>query len=259
MQSGALTRISGSSNVEEDFSECHDLAEKYPDKLRKLVEMWWAEAGKYNVLPLDDRFQERLLGRATLEKEKTSFVYYPGTARIPEGSAPSTHNRSFTITAEVEIPIDGIGGKAEGPICAVGGTTSGWSLYIKDRRLVYCYNYIGKRLYIRSTKEVPVGEKVKLRYEFEKTGQERFGAGGIGRLYINNDKVGEGQIPHTSKFRYSLDESFDIGRDSASPVSEEYKAGAQFTGGIIERVEVDLAGEKHIDPEAEARIHIKRQ
>jgi hypothetical protein len=118
---------------------------------------------------------------------------------------------------------------------------------------------LSRRLYIRSTKEVPIGEKVKLRYEFEKTGQEKFGAGGIGRLYINNDKVGEGQIPHTAKFRYSLDESFDIGRDSASPVSEEYKAGAQFSGGVIERVVIDLAGERHIDPEAEARIHLKRQ
>jgi hypothetical protein len=118
---------------------------------------------------------------------------------------------------------------------------------------------LSKRLYIRSTKEVPVGEKVKLRYEFEKTGQEKFGTGGIGRLYINNYKVGEGQIPHTAKFRYSLDESFDIGRDSASPVSEEYEAGAQFSGGVIERVVIDLAGERQIDPEAEARIHLKRQ
>ena len=114
-------------------------------------------------------------------------------------------------------------------------------------------------MYIRSTKEVPIGGKVKLRYEFEKTGQEKDGAGGIGRLYINDEKVGEGQIPRTIGFRYSFDESFDIGRDSASPVSEEYKAGAQFTGGIIERVVIDLAGERHIDPEAEARAHMKRQ
>lgn len=125
--------------------------------------------------------------------------------------------------------------------------------------MVYCYNYLSKRLYIRSTKEIPTGEKVKLRYEFEKTGQERFGAAGTGRLYINNEKVGEGHIPRTAKFRYSLDESFDIGRDSASPVSEEYEAGAQFRGGIIERVVIDLAGERHIDPEAEARIHLQRQ
>src|SRR5262249_14355216 len=147
------------------------------------------------------------------------------TVRIPEGSAPHTVNRSHTITAEVEILANG----AEGPICAIGGISSGWSLYIKDHLLVYCYNYLGNRIYIRSTKEVPIGKKVNLRYQFEKTGKEKFGAGGIGRLYINNEKVGEGQIPTTMKFRYSLDESFDIGCDSASPVSEEYKALAQFT------------------------------
>jgi hypothetical protein len=164
-------------------------------------------------------------------------------------------NRSYTVTAEVEIPSSG----TEGPVCAIGGSSSGWAFYIKDRRLIYCYNYLGKRTYIRSTKEVPTGKKVKLRYQFEKTGQEKYGAGGIGRLYINGDKVGEGQFPTTMKFRYSLDESFDIGRDSASPVSEEYKAGAQFTGGNIEKVVVDLAGERHIDHEAETRIAMKRQ
>lgn len=112
---------------------------------------------------------------------------------------------------------------------------------------------------MRSTKEVPVGRKVKLRYEFEKTGQEKYGAGGIGRLYIDDEKVAEGQIPHTSKFCYSFDEGFDIGRDSGSPVSEEYKAGSLFTGGNIERVVIDLVGERYIDPEAEARIHMNRQ
>jgi arylsulfatase len=194
------------------------------------------------------------------EKEKTSFVYYPGTARIPEDSVPRTQNRSFTITAEVEIPArdPDEGSRTEGPICAIGGTSLGWSLYIKDSRLVYCYNYLSKRLYIRSTKEVPIDGKVKLRYEFEKTGQEKFGAGGICRLFINDDKVGEGQILLTAKFRYSFGESFDIGRDSVSSVIEEYNARAQFSDGNIESVVIDLAGERHMDPEAEARIHLQR-
>lgn len=195
-------------------------------------------------------------GRAALEKEKTSFTYYPGTVRIPEGSAPHTVNRSYSITAEVDIPADG---KVEGPICAIGGTGSGWSLYIKDRLLVYCYNFLTKLTYIRSTKQVPVGKKVNLRYEFEKTGQEKYGAGGIGRLYFDEEKVGEGQIPRTIGFRYSFDESFDIGRDTASPVTDEYKAGSRFTGGNIEKVVIDLTGERHVDHEAEARIAMKRQ
>ena len=111
----------------------------------------------------------------------------------------------------------------------------GFSLYIKDSRLVFCYNHLSKRTYIRSTNEVPVGEKLKLRYEFEKTGQEKHGAGGIGRIYINNEKVGEAQIPRTAGFRYSADESFDIGRDSASPVSEEYKAGHNSLVGTLRK------------------------
>ena len=78
-------------------------------------------------------------------------------------------------------------------------------------------------------------------------------------MYINNEKVGEAQIPKTVKFRYSADESFDIGRDSASPVTDEYKAGAEFTGGNIERVVIDLADEKQIDHEAETRVAMKRQ
>jgi hypothetical protein len=86
----------------------------------------------------------------------------------------------------------------------------------------------------------------------------RFGAGGIGRLYINDGKVGEGEIPRTVRFRYSLDESFDIGRDAGSPVTDEYKAGAQFTGKIM-KVIVNLAGEKHHDPEAGAKVAMKRQ
>jgi arylsulfatase len=242
-------------NAEEDFSECHDLANKNPQKLHELIEMWWAEVGKYNVLPLDDRFQARVWDRLVLEKNKTSYTYYPGAVRIPETTAPRTSNRSYTITADVEISPSG----AEGPICAIGGSSSGWSLYIKDRRLTYCYNRLSKRIYIRSTKEVPTGKKVKLRYEFEKIGKEKFGAGGIGRLYINGEKVGEGEIPRTNKFRYSLDESFDIGGDSASPVTQEYKAGAQFTGGHIEKVVLDFADERQIDHEAEARIAMKRQ
>ena len=112
--------------------------------------------------------------------------------------------------------------------------------------------------YVRSTKEVPVGKSVKLRFEFEKTGQEKFGAGGIGRLYINDEKVGEGQIPRTVKFMYANYEGFDIGIDTGTPVTDEYKPGARFTGKI-EKVMIDLFGERHIDPEAETKAVLKSQ
>lgn len=124
--------------------------------------------------------------------------------------------------------------------------------------LVHCYNYGGNCYYLRSSKEVPTGGIAKLLFEFKKTGQEKYGAGGIGRLYINGSEAGEGSIPQTIKFVYSLDESFDIGRDTGSPVTEEYKADAQFSG-TINKVVIDLAGERLVDREAETRVAMDGQ
>jgi arylsulfatase A-like enzyme len=240
-------------NVEDDFSEYDDLASKNPDKLRQLVEMWWAEAGKYNVLPLDDRKQERLVAREALG-ERTTYTFYPGTVRVPQGAAPHTKNRSHSITAEVEIPAEG----AEGPICVNGGISSGWSFYIKDHLLGYCYNNNGKVYYVRSTKKIPTGKLCTLKFEFEKTGKEKYGAGGIGRLYMNDEKVGEEDIPKTVRFIYSLDETFDIGMDTGTPVTTEYINGARFTGKI-KKVRIDLLGERHIDHDAESKLAMTRQ
>jgi hypothetical protein len=117
---------------------------------------------------------------------------------------------------------------------------------------------MGELYYVRSTKEVPAGKNLKLRFEFDKTGQEKFGAGGIGRLYINDDKVGEGHIPRTVKFMYANCEGFDIGIDTGTPVTDEYKPSARFTGKI-EKVMIDLFGERHIDSEAETRAVLKSQ
>jgi hypothetical protein len=117
---------------------------------------------------------------------------------------------------------------------------------------------MGELYYVRSTKEVPAGKNVKLRFEFEKTGQAKFGAGGISRLYINDDKVGEGQIPRTVKFMYANYEGFDIGIDTGTPVTDEYKPSARFTGKI-KKVMIDLFGERHVDPEAETKAVLKSQ
>jgi len=114
------------------------------------------------------------------------------------------------------------------------------------------------QLHGRSTKEVPLGKNVELRFEFEKTGQEKFGAGGIGWLYINDEKVGESQISRTVKFMYTDYEGFDIGIDTGTPVTDEYKPGTRFTGKI-ERVMIDLFGERHIDHEAETKAVLKSQ
>jgi arylsulfatase len=256
-------------NLDQDPSECHDLMENHEltnlkdpmvQKLIQLVGLWWAEAGRYNVLPLDDRFVERMLSgvKALMDAStRMKVTFYPGAVRIPEPDSPNTLNRSWSMTAEIEIPEKG----AEGPICATGGDTNGWSLYMKDGKVVYCYNLIARDFtYIRSENKVLPGRH-KIFYEFEKTGQQ-LGAGGVGRIYLDGKKVAEGKILRTVAFGASLSETMDIGCDKGSPVTPEYKARAEFTGKII-KVDFDLKQDLHHDPEKHAetstRVAMMRQ
>ena len=237
-------------DLEKDPSECHDLMagrqitdldDPMAKKLIELVGLWWAEAGRHSVLPLDDRFQERGLAREGLQT-RTKFRFLPGAIRVPEHAAPNTMNRSWSADAEVEIPAGG----AEGPILVMGGDTNGWSLYLKVGKPTFCYNLGAVQLtYIRAEEVVEPGKHI-IRYEFEKRGTEKFGAGGVGRLFVDGDKVAEGEIPRTSAFGYSLDETFDVGCDKGAPVTDEYPALAAFTGKII-KVDIDLKPDLTID------------
>jgi hypothetical protein len=187
-------------------------------------------------MPLDDRFQARGLGRESLASKRTKFTFYPGMVRVPEHVAPNTMNRSWAAEAIVEIPAAG----AEGPIVVMGGDTNGWSLYLKRGVPTFCYNLASVEVtYIRAQKALTAGRHV-VRYEFEKRGKEPFGAGGVGRLFVDGQKVAEGEIPTTTAFGYSLDETFDVGCDKGAPVTNEYRALASFTGKIV-RIDVDLA------------------
>jgi arylsulfatase A-like enzyme len=239
-------------DLEKDPGEAHDLmAERDASnlespaakKLIELVGLWWAEAGRYGVLPLDDRFAQRGLGRAGLAADRTQFRFFPGAVRIPEHVAPDTKNRSWSVEAEVDIPPDG----ASGPIVVMGGDTAGWSLYVKDLKPAFCHNLAAQQLtYIRGAKPLPAGRH-KVRFEFEKTGKEPFGAGGVGRLFVDGQKVGEGAIPRTAAFGYSLDETFDVGCDKGAPVTDEYPPLASFTGTIVQ-IDVDLKPDLTTDP-----------
>ena len=159
------------------------------------------------------------LARARVARIDPNEVHLlPGAVRIPEHVAPNTMNRSWAAEAQVEIPRGG----AEGPIVVMGGDTNGWSLYLKERhrRSVTTSPSI-ELTYIRAAKPVAPGRHV-VRYEFEKRGKEPFGAGGIGRIFVDGQKVAEGEIPTTTAFGYSLDETFDIGCDKGAPVTDEY-------------------------------------
>jgi arylsulfatase len=117
-------------HVEKDFSEAKNLARENPRKLRELQDLWWSEAAKYNVLPLDDRMGERTDAtiRPSLTRGRTKFTYYPGMKRITEGSAPATRNRDWSVTADVEIPQGG----AEGVLATIGGRFAGWGLSLMN-------------------------------------------------------------------------------------------------------------------------------
>ena len=195
-------------------------------KTIELVGLWWAEAGRYNVLPLDDRFQERSLARESLASTRTKFTFYPGAVRIPEHVAPNTMNRSWAVEAIVEIPkrrrrrADRGHGRRHQRLVALpqGGQAD---VLLQPRRH-------RAHLHPRRRSAIAPGPHV-VRYEFEKRGKEPFGAGGVGRIFVDGQKVAEGEIPTTAAFGYSLDETFDIGCDKGAPVTDEYRALASFT------------------------------
>lgn len=242
-------------HVEQDFSECHDLANEYPEKVRELEALWWAEAGRYNVLPLDARGALRVLGQPRPTAGRRRFVYYPSGAPVESAAAVNVKNRSHTITAQVVIPQGG----AEGVLLADGGRFGGYSLYVKSGRLTYAYNFLDRERHtIVANADVPVGA-CELGFAFEKTGPERFGAGGVGRLYINGNLVGEGIIPRTVPFVYALGGCLQCGRDEGNPVTDDYASPFPFTG-IIKRVIVELdPGDAPRDLQQEARIEMARQ
>lgn len=226
-------------DLTKDFSEANDLAEANPQKLKELQAIFEQEAQKYNVYPLDDRFAERAAdpNRPSVTRGRTVFTYAAGTTRIPEGSAPAIYRRSHRITAEIELPPRG----AEGVIIAAGGSSAGYTLYVKGGRLVYEYNFFGKRRSkVTSNKPLPAG-KVRVAFDYEQGKGKEPTSGGTGKLFINGQPAGEGPIERVAPFRFSATETLDIGMDLGAPVSETYRAQSPFAfSGKISRVTVEL-------------------
>jgi arylsulfatase A-like enzyme len=231
-----------------DFSLANDLAAQNPAKLKELQALFIKEAEKYRVLPIDDRFLERanaaLVGRPDLMGGRTTLTLYPGMKGMSENVFINVKNRSLTITADVEIPKAKAG--AKGVILAQGGRFGGWSLYFKDGKPMYTYNFLGlQRFTVAAAQAVPAG-KATIRFAFAYDGG--VGKGGLGTLYVNDKKVAEGRIGRTQPAVFSADETADVGVDDATPVTEAYKAWDNaFTGKIL-KVTVDVkamgAGEK---------------
>jgi len=224
-------------NVEDDFSQAHDLAQRYPDLLRELQDLFLVEAARYDVLPLDDRFLERtdVSLRPGFFTGRTTVTLYPGLTRLPEGSAPTTNNVDHAIAMTVEVPDEG----AEGVLICMGGDWAGWSLFVDGGRLRYHYNWYDRERYdVISDEPLPRG-RCELRVEITCDAPQTRGAPAAVRLLCNGNLVGEGRLAHQVRGRFG--EGLDVGQDSLSPVWPGYRDRLpyRFTGRI-ERVELEL-------------------
>ena len=231
-------------NVSEDFSQAHNLADKNPDKLKELQDAFDVEAKKYNVYPLDSSFASRVdpAIRPSLTRGRNEFIYYPGMVRIPEGSAPDFKNKSWTAAAEVELPKTG----ASGVLATIGGRFGGWALWLDNSKPRFAYalsNQPAHKFRITSNQMLPPGNHV-VRIRFAYAG------GGIGKaatatLFVDEKQVGQVSIPQSVAARFSLDETFDVGEDTGTPVVDDYAAKMpyEFTG-TLKKLGVVLEPEK---------------
>src|SRR5215218_8827701 len=240
-------------HVDEDRSEAHDLAEQHPDKVEELKALWYAEVGKYDVLPLNSY---PMSGPGVLEffarqyhvavPKTGTYTYYPGTSEVPEHSAANTHLGSFRILAEVELTDP----DAHGVIFAQGSRFGGHAMFIKNRTLTYSYNFLGIGNEQQFTADVPTPGRYLLGIDFTKeTVGENREPTGTTKLYIGDEVVAEGPMK-TLPMQFSLcGEGLCIGYDGGDAVSREYTPTFQFTGGEISRVTFDVADESYQDIE----------
>jgi arylsulfatase len=248
-------------HTETDRAELDNLAGKHPEKVRELVNLWFAEAGANGAFPLDDRSPLEILltPRPLLSLPRNRYVYFPGTAEVPEAQAVNVRNRSFAIGALVDIPGPG----AEGVLFAQGSRFGGHALYVKDNRLHYVNSFVGiMEQRVDATEDVPTGENLILSAAFDKDGEDppRVSTG-ILSLYVGDRKVGEGRVK-TQPGSFSIaGEGLCVGRDAGEPVTDDYPGEAPwaFTGGTIKRVAVDVSGEPYLDLEREAVALLMRE
>lgn len=241
-------------NIAEDFSQGRDLAAVHPEKLKELQDLFLLEAAKHGEFPLDDRLVERfdVSLRPSYFHGRDTVTFCPGMVRLPEGSAPKTHNITHTITVDVEIPTTG----AEGVLVCLGGEMGGWSLYVDGGRLVYHYNWVDLERYeVVSTEPVPIGD-AQLRCEFENLSDRPGGPAAV-KLFFGDKHVGTGSIDNQVRGRFSL-ESLDVGLDALSPVTPAYADRRPFAfTGTIEAVRFDFGEGAELTPNERLGLKLK--
>jgi arylsulfatase A-like enzyme len=240
-------------NVSEDFSQASNLADKNPEKLIELQAAFEVEAKKYNVYPLDSSFASRIdpAIRPSLTRGRNEFTYYPGMIRIPEGSAPDFKNKSWTVAAEITVPEGG----ASGVLATIGGRFGGWGLWLADSKPRFAYalsNQPAHKFSVASEQPLPPGNHlVRVKFDYDGGG---IGKGGTATLFVDEKQVAQGRVPQTIMVRFSLDETFDVGEDTGTPVIEDYadKMPFGFTG-TLKKLAVVLEPER-LSPEERERL-----
>jgi arylsulfatase len=245
-----------------DWSQAKDLARQMPEKLHEMQRRFLIEAARYKVLPLDDRVGERMnpdtAGRPTLIRGNTQLLF-GGMGRLGENCVLSLKNKSHSVTAEIEVPASG----ASGVLVAQGANIGGWSLYVKDGKLKYCYNLAGvKHFFVESAAALMPGEH-QVRMEFAYAGGG-LGKGGKVSLFVDGKPAGDGEIPTTQAIVFSADDGCDVGEDTGAPVSPDYgPIGNGFNGtvkGVLLSIADDLNNSAHlISPEEALRAAMGRQ
>lgn len=249
-------------HVEVDPAETENLAEQERAKLIEMIALWYAEAGKYNVLPLDSRGTMRFADeRPQIGAERDTYVYFPRTQGVPENVAAKVLNRAHTITVDTELKAGD-----EGVLACHGSNVGGYVLFVQDGKLHYVHNYVGaEELRVSSDQPVPPG-KHALRYEFEPTGPPDLkngkGTRGVAKLFIDGELVGHADFPVTVPLALGLGSGFAVGRNPGSSVSAMYASPFPFTGAIT-KATVDVSGKPDQDEdemkESQARVAMARQ
>ncbi len=236
-------------HVAMDPSECHDLAAAHPGKVAELTERWWAEAGRYQVLPLDNRpMSEFVTERPLSVAPRERYAFYPGAAQVPEAVAPNVRNRSHTIAADVELP-------GEGVLLAQGSGLGGWCLYVTGGRLAYTHNIGGiEEHHVRAAAPLPAGRHT-LAFRFERTGEHR----GHGVLLVDGAEIGRAELPRFTPGRFSLTGAgVTCGYSANLPVTAAVTPPATFTG-TIHRAVVQVDGPAYVDAAEEVTAAMMSQ
>jgi arylsulfatase len=247
---------------DKDWSQAEDLSKRMPEKLHELQRQFLIEATRYKVLPLDDRMLERInpdtAGRPVLIKGKSQLLV-SGMGHLLENCVLNIKNKSHSVTADIVVPEAG----AEGVIISQGANIGGWSLYAKDGKLKYCYNWGGfKKFFVESANKLSAGQH-QVRMEFDYAGGG-LGKGGKAILFVDGTKVGEGDVGATLAMIFSADDGCDVGMDSGAPVSPDYPAAENhFNGevkGVLLSIEDDPDNADHLmKPEDAIRAALGRQ